>query len=188
MNIILLGPPASGKGTQAKLLSQRLKLPRIDIGELMRQEYLKKTEIGLKVQEYMQRGVNVPAEIIFKILKKRLDEAKTGFILDNYPRSFTQLEIFKNYLKEENKKIDKAFHIKTSFKTSFERVKKRILKAKEKRTDETERLFKIRYEEGYQKDLDSIFQFFKKKKVWIEVDGEQSPKKVFQEILGHFSS
>lgn len=188
MNIIFIGPPGSGKGTQAKLLSARLKLPRIDIGELMRQEYFKKTKIGLKAQEYMTRGVNVPAEIVFKVLKKKLEKAKKGFVLDNYPRSLEQLEIFRDYIKKENKKIDKVFHVRASFGTCLERVKKRVFEAQEKREDETEEIFKTRYNEGYKKDIDFILQIFKKQKVLVEINGDQPPEAVFQEILSCLSS
>lgn len=185
MNIIILGPPGSGKGTQVRLVSVRFKLPHIDIGELMRQEYFKKTKIGLEVGEYMNKGINVPPGIIFKILKRRLEKAKKGFVLDNYPRSLEQFKIFKNYLRKENKKIDKVFHVKASFDTCLERVKKRVLEAKEERDDETETVFKTRFEEGYKKDLDFILQFFKKQKVLIEINGNRSPKAVFQEILSY---
>lgn len=188
MNIILLGPPASGKDIQVRLLAKKLKLPELLIGKLMRREAEVGTKLGWQAQSYMKRGINVPPEIIFRILKKELDKAKEGFILNNYPRSLEQLEVFKKYLQEENKKIDKVFHLKVSLKTCLERMRKRVVAREKKRADETEKILKIRYKIGYQKELGPILQFFKKQGVLVQINGEGSPREVFQEILSYFSS
>jgi len=187
MNIILLGPPASGKDIQVRLLAEKLKLPDLSIGGLMRQEAKAGTKLGQQAQTYMQKGVNVPPEVSFKILKKELDKAKKGFVLNNYPRSLEQLEVFKKYLQAENKKIDKAFHLKASFQTCFKRMEKRVREEKEERADETREIFRTRYETGYQQDIKPILQFFAEQEVLIHIEGEGSPEEVFQEIISHFS-
>lgn len=93
--VILLGPPGSGKGTQAKRLSRELHIPHISTGDLFRENISNKTEIGLKAKELMAAGKYVPDEIVFDMLFNRLSapDCTNGFLLDGYPRTLHQAEV-----------------------------------------------------------------------------------------------
>ena len=94
MNIIFLGPPGAGKGTQAQIVCQRLGIPQVSTGDMLRAAIAAGTEMGRKAKEYMDQGQLVPDEIVINILKERLkeDDCKDGFILDGFPRTVPQAE------------------------------------------------------------------------------------------------
>jgi|Deesub1362B_J571_1020462.scaffolds.fasta_scaffold00491_15 adenylate kinase len=96
MRIILLGPPGAGKGTQAELLSKKLSIPKISTGDLLRDEVEKKTNLGIKVKKKIEKGELVDDELVFDILKKRIEknDCKRGYILDGFPRNINQAEKF----------------------------------------------------------------------------------------------
>ncbi|MAF34407.1 adenylate kinase [Candidatus Woesearchaeota archaeon] len=92
MKLVLLGPPASGKGTQAERLSKALRLPQISVGELLREEYHKGTKEGKAAEKYFDKGKLAPHALVMKIVKKRLakKDCKKGFIFDGFPRELPQ--------------------------------------------------------------------------------------------------
>ena len=94
MNIIFLGPPGAGKGTQAQKICDSLKIPQISTGDILRRAMKEGTEIGLKAKSYIDAGKLVPDEIIIDIVKERLamDDCKGGYILDGFPRTVPQAE------------------------------------------------------------------------------------------------
>lgn len=102
--LVFLGPPASGKGTQTSKLADYLGFPHIDTGSLLRKAMADKTTDGLIAQSYIEKGQLVPVEIVAAIIKSRLQETdcKKGFILDGYPRSIEQAEILENIKTEIN--------------------------------------------------------------------------------------
>ena len=102
--LIFLGPPACGKGTQTNRLAEFLNFPHIDTGSLLRNEMKNGTEAGKEAKNYVDKGQLVPAELVAKIIKNRLaqDDCKNGYILDGYPRSVEQADI----LEVINKEID----------------------------------------------------------------------------------
>ena len=104
MRLTLFGAPGVGKGTQAKLLSAKYKIPHISTGDILRKAVKDKTELGKKAQEIMNRGDLVPDDIMIGIIKERLKEADctNGFLLDGYPRTEAQANAFDLLLKELN--------------------------------------------------------------------------------------
>jgi adenylate kinase len=108
MNIIFLGPPGAGKGTQAKILIERYVIPQISTGDMLREHVAKGTELGVKAKEYMEKGQLVPDEIILGMVKERLsqEDAQKGFILDGFPRTVAQAEALDKILEEMGKKIE----------------------------------------------------------------------------------
>ena len=100
--MIFLGPPASGKGTQTERLSKELGLPHIDTGSLLRAEIAAQTEEGKIIKDIIERGNLAPAHIVAKIIIKKLfsEEAKNGYILDGYPRSIEQAELMEKELEK----------------------------------------------------------------------------------------
>ncbi len=104
MELILFGAPGVGKGTQAKILSGKLKIPHISTGDILRQAAKEQTELGKKAQEVMNRGDLVPDDVMVGIIKERLNkpDCKNGFILDGFPRTEIQAVALDKLLKELN--------------------------------------------------------------------------------------
>lgn len=94
MNIIFLGPPGAGKGTQAQVICQKLGIPQISTGDMLRSAIAAKTETGLKAKEYMDNGQLVPDAVVIDIVKERLtaEDCQKGYILDGFPRTVEQAE------------------------------------------------------------------------------------------------
>lgn len=92
--LMMLGPPGAGKGTQAKRLAERLSIPHVSTGDMLREARRKQTKLGQKAAEYMNAGKLVPDEVVIGIVRERLDEedASAGFILDGFPRTQPQAE------------------------------------------------------------------------------------------------
>ncbi|MSQ31953.1 MAG: adenylate kinase [Dehalococcoidia bacterium] len=113
MNLILLGPPGAGKGTQAINLAKKLGAAHIATGDMFRQAIANGTPIGKKAKEYMDKGVLVPDEVTIQMLLERLGQpdSKNGFILDGFPRNISQAEALDKALSDRNSTIDAALLI-----------------------------------------------------------------------------
>lgn len=124
MIIIMLGAPATGKGTVAGMLSSDLGIPHLSSGDLFRQEIAAGTEIGQKLNSYMTKGELVPDELVIEMVGKRLaaPELSTGVILDGFPRTEVQAEKLDEMLNSENKKIDLVVNLDTPVDEILERV------------------------------------------------------------------
>jgi len=130
MNIILLGPPGAGKGTQAKQLAQKLGLPHISTGDLLRDNVSRQTELGKESKKYMEKGALVPDELVSNMLKERLllePDTKKGFILDGYPRNVSQAENLDEFLRKRTLDIDFVFYLETSEKVIVQRLSGRLV-------------------------------------------------------------
>ena len=114
--IIFLGAPGAGKGTQAAIVAEKLKLVHIASGDLFRQALEKGTELGLKAKAYMEKGELVPDDITIRMVLERLSapDCKSGVILDGFPRNLEQAKALDKALKERKKNIDKVVYIKVS--------------------------------------------------------------------------
>ena len=113
MNIILLGPPGAGKGTQAKMLVSRYSIPQISTGDILRSAVKEQTPLGLKAQEYMKSGGLVPDEVVIGIIRDRLAQADCagGFILDGFPRTVGQANALAEVLDEVGQSIEHVLSI-----------------------------------------------------------------------------
>ncbi len=113
MNLILLGGPGAGKGTQAKMLIEKFKIPQISTGDILRAAVKEGTEMGKKAKEYMDAGKLVPDEVVIGIIEDRLkqSDAKQGFILDGFPRTVPQAEALDKTLAKLSSKIDHVVSI-----------------------------------------------------------------------------
>jgi adenylate kinase len=108
MNLVLLGPPGAGKGTQAKLLEDSRSLVKLSTGDMLRAAVAAGTELGRKAGDLMERGQLVPDELVIKLIAERIDEgvAGGGYILDGFPRTIAQAEALDHLLEERGKKLD----------------------------------------------------------------------------------
>ncbi|NQT95485.1 MAG: adenylate kinase [Candidatus Omnitrophica bacterium] len=133
MRLVLLGPPGAGKGTQAKVLSNKLRIPHISTGDIFREVKASESELGKKLSDYMNRGVLVPDEIVNQIVTDRLqrDDVKdAGFILDGYPRTRPQAEALDRALEDIGIHLDSVIYMKTSKRIILSRLTgRRICKA-----------------------------------------------------------
>jgi len=113
MNLILLGAPGAGKGTQAKAIVEKYGIPQISTGDMLREAVAKGTELGKKAKEYMDKGELVPDEVVIGIVRDRLQEKDTekGFILDGFPRTIKQAEALDEMLSELKKDIDAVINV-----------------------------------------------------------------------------
>ena len=113
LNIILLGPPGCGKGTQAKMLTEQYKIPQVSTGDILREAVKKETAMGLKAKSYMDSGKLVPDEVVIGIIQDRLKQSdcQKGFILDGFPRTVVQAEALDKTLKDMGKKIEHSISI-----------------------------------------------------------------------------
>lgn len=127
-NIIFIAPPAAGKGTQAKLVSQEYNIPHISTGDLLRDEISKETELGNSIKEDMEKGNLVTDKVITTLLKNRITmkDCQNGYILDGYPRNINQAKIYNNLLEElgYNKGVVIFFDIdkETALKRTISRI------------------------------------------------------------------
>jgi len=129
MNIVLLGPPGAGKGTQAIQLAKELNLPHISTGDLLRQNVAGNTPLGKQAKDFMDKGALVPDELVSQMLSQRLGQADTkkGFILDGYPRNLNQAIALDKVLKEKNIGIDFVFYLETSEAIVVQRLSGRLV-------------------------------------------------------------
>src|SRR4030067_526027 len=108
MFVILLGLPGSGKGTQAKLLEERMGLRHLSTGDLLREAVRQKTELGRKAQDYMQKGELVPDDLMVDLIITQLDidQPQRGYVMDGFPRTIVQAEKLDSMLKQNGKTVD----------------------------------------------------------------------------------
>lgn len=124
MRIILLGPPGSGKGTQAKALSKALNITHISTGDILREEVKNNTPLGLQAKKYIDSGLLVPDDLVIRMLGARLNgpDIKEGFILDGFPRNIMQAEALDEILKPKKVEIDNVFYLDASEPVIIQRL------------------------------------------------------------------
>ena len=113
MKIVMLGAPGAGKGTQAKMISEKYGIPHISTGDIFRANIKENTELGQKAKEYMDKGLLVPDELVVDLVVDRLaqDDAKKGYVLDGFPRTIPQAEALTAALEKIGEKLDYAIDV-----------------------------------------------------------------------------
>ncbi len=124
MNIILLGPPGAGKGTQADVLTKKLFLPHISTGDMFRSAIGAGTPLGMEAKEYMDQGLLVPDDITIGIIKDRISQpdCREGFLLDGFPRTIAQADALEALLQEVGKGIDAVLNIQVPLENLITRL------------------------------------------------------------------
>jgi len=128
VNIVLMGPPGAGKGTQAELITTDYPIPHISTGDMLREAVNKGTELGQKAQEYMNEGKLVPDEVTIGIVEERLSQkdCDKGFLLDGFPRTVNQAEALDDVLLKKGKTIEIAINIAVPDQVLIDRMAGRI--------------------------------------------------------------
>lgn len=170
MKILMIGPQGSGKSTQAELLAKDLGLPKITVGDIFRRISTLETEEGKRIKQILDSGQLVDDQITSELVKKRLEEedARDGFILDGYPRTIEQVNIF-------DPNFDKVIYLDVP----KENVVRRL--AQRGRVDDTLELINKRLDLYYQQTK-PLLDFYKNKGILLEVDGTGSIERVQEEI------
>lgn len=177
MIIVFLGPPYSGKGTQAAILGEKLQLPVFSMGNIIRQAYKRGDARAVEgFEKYSMKGLHLPNDLKFPLLQEKLDEKK-DFILDNYPANKEDLDKFLDYLSEKSLTLNKVFYIYIS----VEEMKKRMVE-RGRGDDKPEIVFKRR--EQQDKDRISVLEYFREQKLLEEINGEGSIEEITEKILG----
>ncbi len=124
MRLIFFGPPGAGKGTHARILAEKWKIPQLATGDILRRHIREGTELGQRAKALIERGELVPDSLVNELMTGQLAqlEAANGFILDGYPRTIGQAEALENFLKSRNQKLDKALYFKTSTDVIIDRL------------------------------------------------------------------
>jgi adenylate kinase len=124
MNLVLIGAPGAGKGTQAKRIKDKYAIPHISTGDIFRAEIAGKTELGQRVDEYVKSGRLVPDDLVVEIVSGRLakDDCKNGFLLDGFPRTAGQAEALDAYLASKGAPLTKVVYLKLSEQEAINRL------------------------------------------------------------------
>jgi adenylate kinase len=181
MNILLLGPQGSGKGTQAARIAQEFALAHISTGEMLRHAISAETPLGLAVKPIVESGLLVPDDQMIGLIRERLDEEDTreGFILDGFPRTLAQAEALDSMLGEIGRELDIVFELQVPDEVSYERLAKRALE--EGRKDDTPEAIGRRLAEYHDKTK-PLVGYYRLRGNLVGVHGENSIDHVFREI------
>ncbi|MBI5262410.1 MAG: adenylate kinase [Bradyrhizobium sp.] len=187
MRIILLGPPGSGKGTQAQRLVQRHGIVQLSTGDMLRAAVAAQTPIGLKAKDIMAAGGLVPDDIVIGIISDRIDQpdAQNGFILDGFPRTVPQAEALDQLLKEKNLQLDAAIELRVNESALLQRVETRVAQMRERgeevRADDTPEVLSNRLA-SYRKLTEPLIEYYSERRMLVTVDGMMPIEHVTEEI------
>lgn len=205
MNVILLGPPGTGKGTIAKFIETRFHCAHVSTGDLLREEVAAQSDLGKKIAPIMNEGKLVEDELVLKILLEKLAKLRKNFVLDGFPRNLNQGELLDHLLAELGIKIDVALEIDSDPEVIVKRLSSRrqCVKCKriygldvppkvegvcddcgsqtvlreDDRPDVVKKRLKI-----YNDITKPLVDFYKKKKMLVKVDGNGSLTDIFRDV------
>lgn len=183
VNMVLLGPPGSGKGTQGKLMAEKFGLVYISTGSLLRKEIKDGTEIGVKVTPYMEKGEIVPDEIAIRLIEREIianPDAK-GFIFKGFPRTLVQAYILDGLLKKNNQTLTLIMELKVPTLECFKRLAARGKTPKARSYDKDPELIVNRLEE-YETKTSLVKQYYKKQNKFMKVDGSGAETEVAERL------
>jgi adenylate kinase len=187
MRIILLGPPGSGKGTQAQLLVQRYGIVQLSTGEMLRAAVAAGTPVGLKAKEIMASGGLVPDDVVVGIISDRIDQpdAKNGFILDGFPRTVPQAEALDELLKHKHLKLDAVIELRVNESALLNRVETRVAQMRERgeevRLDDTPEVLTKRLA-SYRNQTEPLIHYYSERRKLSTIDGMMAIDEVTRAI------
>ena len=184
MIIILLGPPGSGKGTQANFIQNKLSIPHLSTGDILRQSVKNETDLGNKVKNIMAKGELVSDDLVLDVIKERVSQSdcNLGFILDGYPRNITQAESLNIVLKDIDRNIDRILILEVDFEVLESRIETRSKENnEEKRADDTSEVLIKRLEE-YKIQTAPLGEYYSNNKKFKKINGMKSISEVSLDI------
>jgi adenylate kinase len=187
MRLILLGPPGSGKGTQAQRLVQRYGIVQLSTGEMLRAAVAAQTAVGLKAKDVMAAGGLVPDEVVIGIISDRIDQpdARNGFILDGFPRTVPQAEALDELLKRKHLRLDAVIELRVNESALLQRVETRVAQMRERgeevRVDDTPEVLTKRLA-SYRALTEPLIHYYSERRKLLTVDGMMTIEAVTREI------
>jgi len=187
MRLILLGPPGSGKGTQAQRLVHKHGIVQLSTGEMLRAAVAAGTPVGMQAKEIMSNGGLVPDEVVVGIISDRLDlpDARKGFILDGFPRTVPQAAALDELLKKKHLKLDAVVELRVNESALLERVETRAAETRargeEVRIDDTPEVLTNRLAQ-YRALTEPLIHYYSEKRKLLTVDGMMTIEHVTREI------
>jgi adenylate kinase len=187
MRIILLGPPGSGKGTQAQRLVQRYGIVQLSTGEMLRAAVSAGTPVGLRAKDIMASGALVPDDIVIGIISDRIDQAdaRNGFILDGFPRTEPQAEALDALLKRKNMRLDAVIELRVNESVLLQRVERRAAETRargeEVRADDTPEVLTNRLA-AYRAQTEPLIHYYSDRRRLLSVDGMMTIEEVTRAI------
>ena len=181
MNLILFGPPAAGKGTQAKRLVEQRRMVQLSTGDMLRAAIASGSELGQRVSGIMKRGELVSDEIVVALIEDRLPEAEAagGAIFDGFPRTLAQAQALDEMLKGRGRKIDLVVRLKVDDEALMQRIAGRF--AESGRPDDNPESFKVRLG-AYNQQTAPLLPYYEGQGKLVEVDGMGSIDQVARAI------
>ncbi len=189
MRLILLGPPGAGKGTQSARIVERLGIPQLSTGDMLRAAVAAGTPVGLKAKAIMDRGELVSDEVVVGIVADRIeqDDARKGFILDGFPRTVAQAEAFDAMLARKGLKLDAVIEFKVDEAALVDRIVRRAKETEARgevvRKDDNPEVFKTRLE-AYKAQTAPLSAYYDTCGCLRTVDGMRPIDEVTDEIRG----
>ena len=189
MRLILLGPPGAGKGTQAQRLVERLGIPQLATGDMLRAAVAAGTPVGLEAKETMEAGRLVSDDLVVRIVDARTDErdAEKGFILDGFPRTVAQAEALDAMLAAKNLRLDAVIELKVDETKLVDRIVKRAAEAAAKgepvRKDDDPEVFKTRLV-AYHEQTAPLSGYYASKGALKTIDGMMPMDEVTHALVG----
>lgn len=182
MKLLIMGPPGVGKGTQASLLRNKINVIHLSTGDILRQEIIKNSEIGLKAQGFMNAGKLVPDKVLLDIIRDRItqDDCKAGYLLDGFPRTLNQAVGLDEILISINQSLDFAISLTANEEELINRLINRGIEVG--RSDDTLEVIKNR-QNIYWENTAPLLDFYKQKNLLKEVDGLGEISQITDRIL-----
>jgi adenylate kinase len=179
--VVLLGPPGAGKGTQAQVLCQRLGVPAISTGDMLREAVTEGTELGAKVQGIMSSGALVDDATMAEVVRERLakPDARGGFLLDGYPRTLPQAETLAGILREAGRDLDAVLLVDVP---EDELVRRALLRG---RADDKEEVIRERLR-VYREKTEPLIGYYRERGLLRELDGNRPVEEVTARMLEVF--
>ncbi|PDT75794.1 adenylate kinase [Bradyrhizobium sp. C9] len=187
MRLVLLGAPGSGKGTQAARLAKRLDIPQLSTGDMLRAAVSEGTPIGTRVKATMERGELVPDDLVVAIVAERISQpdAKSGFILDGFPRTIAQAAALDDILRAADFRIDRVLELDVDEAALLSRILNRANEARSNgfaRADDTEAALRVRLAE-YRGQTRPLADYYREQGLLKSINGLQSIDKVASSLL-----
>ena len=185
MNIILLGPPGAGKGTQAKYLISAFGLKQLSTGDMLRAAIEEGSDLGKQVQLIVDSGNLVPDNIMIEMITTRITrtDCKGGFVLDGFPRTVLQAETLTEVLSQKKIKIDHVIALDVKLSSLLDRIRNRALETaqEQRRQDDDEETLKHRLN-VYKEQTEPILPYYEKLGLLTTIDGMLAPDEVSKKI------